>query len=143
MPIEKITVTDEILALLSESDLPVSDISAAKQPQFFGVRSEGKLVGVVGLEPMAPFALLRSLAVSHAFRSAGLGRQLVAFAESMAPTLGIKQIFLLTTTAEEFFLSLGYLPASRVSAPAEIQATAQFSSLCPSSSVFLCKHVGG
>ncbi len=140
--IKPITVIDEVLTLLSESSLPVSDISAENPPQFFGIHSEGKLVGVIGLELHLPFALLRSLSVLPSFRSAGLGRQLVAFAESVATSLGIEQLFLLTTTAEDFFRSLGYSVASRTTAPIVIQATAQFSGLCPSSSVFLCKYVG-
>jgi amino-acid N-acetyltransferase len=86
--------------------------------------------------------LLRSLAVAPAFRSSGIAHKLVAFVESLAATHDIKELFLLTTTAERFFLGLGYSPAARMAAPPVIQATPQFSNLCPSSSAFLVKNVG-
>lgn len=142
MVIEPISSTDEVLPLLVECGLPVSDITSLASPSFFGVRSGGSLVGVVGIEAHPPFALLRSLAVAPAFRSSGIAHKLVAFVESLAVARDIKELFLLTTTAEKFFLGLGYSSASRATAPPAIQGTAQFSGLCPSSSAFLCKHVG-
>ena len=141
MPIEALASYDEVLSLLSECGLPVCDISTEYPPQFFGVRSEGKLAGVIGLEFYTPFALLRSLAVAPAFRSAGLGRRLVAHAEAQGAAHGIQTLFLLTSTAEQFFLDLGYAPTSRTTAPPAIQGTSQFSGLCPSSATFLCKSL--
>ena len=141
MPIEALASSDEILSLLSEYSLPVSDISTENPPQFFGFRSEGKLVGLVGLELYAPYALLRSLVVTPAFRSTGLGRKLVAHAEAQAAARGIQKLFLLTSTAEQFFLDRGYVPASRTDAPPAIQRTSQFAGLCPSSAAFLCKPI--
>lgn len=142
MDIEPITTIDNVLPLLVECGLPVSDITPAAPLSFFGVRSGGALVGVVGLEMHLPFAMLRSLAVAPAFRSSGIGRKLVAFVESVAANRGITELFLLTTTAKEFFLGLGFSPATRAAAPPAIQNTPQFSGLCPSSSAFLYKHVG-
>jgi amino-acid N-acetyltransferase len=142
MLIEPLASADEAIPLLLECALPVADLSAAAPIQFFGIRAENTLIGLVGLEAHPPHALLRSLAVAPAFRASGLGRKLVAFAESQATARGITQLFLLTTTAEKFFAGLGYSPVDRADAPPEIQSTAQFSGLCPSSSAFLCKHVG-
>lgn len=142
MLIEPLASADEAIPLLLECGLPVEDLSAIASVQFFGIHAENALIGVVGLEAYPPYALLRSLAVTPAFRASGLGRKLVAFAESQAAARGITQLFLLTTTAEKFFLGLGYVPADRAAAPPVIRGTAQFSGLCPASSVFLCKHVG-
>ncbi len=130
----------EITQLLSACGLPVEDI-AASRVQFFGIRVEGVLVAVVGLELYTPAGLLRSLAVAPAYRGHHFGQALVAYAESFARTCGVKELFLLTTSAERFFLNLGYSPASRSAAPAAIQAMPQFSGLCPASSVFLSKQV--
>lgn len=141
MNIEPLPSIEEVLPLLAECALPVADISALSPIQFFGVRDGAVLVAVVGLELYPPFGLLRSLAVAPTFRGRGLARELVAFAESFAATQGIESLFLLTTTAEGFFLRLGYVPASRGAAPQAIQATSQFSGLCPSSSAFLSKRV--
>ncbi|HUF21287.1 MAG TPA: hypothetical protein VMP00_11095, partial [Burkholderiales bacterium] len=68
-------------------------------------------------------------------------RELVLFAESWSAAQGVESLFLLTTTADHFFLDLGYSLASRDNAPSSIQATSQFSSLCPASSAFLSKRV--
>jgi amino-acid N-acetyltransferase len=134
-------ISQELIALLELCELPVADISPTSSVQFFGVRSAGTLVAVVGLELHRPVGLLRSLAVAPSHRGRGVARSLVAFAEAYALSHGANTLFLLTTTAERLFLALGYLPTSRDAAPAPIQATSQFASLCPASSAFLSKHV--
>ncbi|MGE5471499.1 MAG: arsenic resistance N-acetyltransferase ArsN2 [Bacteroidota bacterium] len=133
----------DVISLLAESGLPVGDISPASSVQFFGVRSGGALMAVIGLELFPSVGLLRSLAVSPSCRGRGFARALVEFAEILAASHGVEMLFLLTTTAERFFLALGYVPASRGAAPAVIQTTSEFASLCPASSSFLCKPVGG
>ena len=139
MNIEQPSSLDELFPLLTDCDLPVSDIDAASPPQFFGIRDAGSLVAVIGLEQFQSVGLLRSLAVTPSHRGRGLARALVDHVESFAASHGIESLFLLTPTAETFFLKLGYRSASRQEAPRSIQATSQFSGLCPSSSAFLCK----
>jgi len=141
--IEPISELEEIKSLLTECGFPVTDISQSEPPYFFGVRSKSGLIAVVGLELFGAVALLRSLAVAPAHRGRGVARQLVAHAESVAASRGIDSLFLLTTTASDFFCKLGFIPASRSAAPPAIQATSQFSSLCPASSAFLRKSVAG
>lgn len=132
----------EIKQLLSACELPTSDISPSKTLLFFGCHSDGKLVGVIGLEVYGQIALLRSLAVAPELRKHGLGKSLVTFAEAHAASFGVESLYLLTTTAEAFFTKLGYSPASREEAPSPIKATSQFSGLCPASSIFMHKHLG-
>lgn len=141
MRIEPISSIEQITALLAENALPIADISVASPLKFFGIRDGGSLVAVVGLELYPPFGLLRSLAVRCTFRKRGLARELVSFAESWSATQGAESLFLLTTSNEQLFLSLGYSLASRDKAPSSIQATSQFSSLCPASAAFLSKRV--
>lgn len=131
----------EIAALLEEGGLPTADVASATSLQFFGTRSERRLVGVVGIEPYPPVGLLRSLAVASSARGEGIGRALVRHAERYAASRGIEKLFLLTTTAERFFSTLGYSPVSRDEAPVAIRATTQFASLCPRSSVLMFKAV--
>src|SRR5574343_639036 len=133
-------VSERLIALLKECALPVGDISSACSTQFFGIRVDGALAAVVGLQLYNHVGLLRSLAVVPSLRGLGLAKLLVSFAESYAASKGIDELFLLTTTAEQFFLKLGYVPASRATAPTVIQATSEFAELCPASSVFLSKH---
>lgn len=142
MNIEPLSSLDEILPVLTGCNLPVADISISSPPQFFGFRLAGSVVAVVGLEKFQSVGLLRSLAVSPDHRGRGLARELVSFVESFAQSRGVESLFLLTTTAEAFFVALGYGPASRQEAPQAIQATPQFSGLCPSYSAFLSKRLG-
>lgn len=141
MNIEPFSSLDEILPLLTGCDLPVADISVSSPPQFFGFRVAGSVVAVIGLEQFQSVGLLRSLAVSPRYRGRGLAQELVRHVEFFAASHGIDSLFLLTTTAEAFFRKLGYYPASRQEAPQAIQATSQFSGLCPSSSAFLSKRI--
>ena len=141
MHIEPISSIEEVAVLLAESALPVADVSVSSSLQFFGIRNGGALVAVVGLEHYPPFGLLRSLAVRPTFRKRGLARELISFAESWSAAQGVESLFLLTTTADHFFLGLGYSLASRDKAPSSIRTTTQFSSLCPASSTFLHKRV--
>lgn len=132
---------NEIKLLLADCGLPISDIAPSCSMLFFGQHSNGKLVGVIGLEVYDTVALLRSLAVDTAQRNQNLGRSLVMFAEGYATKHGIESLYLLTTTAEGFFSKLGYSTASREDAPSSIKATSQFSGLCPSSSAFMSKRL--
>lgn len=139
--IEPIYQIEDIRQLLSVCELPDSDIAHSESLAFFGYRNGAELVALVGLEVYESVALLRSLAVAPQYRNSCTGKKLVAFAEARAADSGIHSLFLLTTTAEKYFLKLGYAPASREEAPLPIKNTAQFSGLCPASSAFLSKRL--
>ena len=96
---------------------------------------------VVGLELFGEVALLRSLAVASSRRGTGVGSGLVAHAERHARDQGVQSLFLLTTTAEKFFLRRGYTRIPRDEAPAAIKGTKEFSGICPSSSAFMVKQL--
>lgn len=130
----------EVRALLEAARLPVADLAAVR-PEFFGVRDDAGLAGVIGLERHGRAALLRSLAVRDDQRGRGLGTTLVRELEARAPGLGITEIWLLTTTAEPFFRQLGYVPAARDAAPAAVRETAEFRGVCPTSAACLTKAI--
>ncbi|SAL06001.1 GCN5-related N-acetyltransferase [Caballeronia arationis] len=133
---------DAIKALLAENELPASDITAAALKDFAVAEdANGTLVGSVGLEKFATNALLRSLVVPKSARGNGLGRHLVAYAENVARADGIIELWLLTTTAAQFFQRVGYVVADRTTAPAQIQFSAQFATLCPASAICLKRKV--
>ena len=96
---------------------------------------------MVGLELFGEVALLRSLAVASSRRGSGLGSRLVAHAERHARDQGVQSLFLLTTTAEKFFLRRGYTRIPRDEAPAAIKGTREFSGICPASSAFMVKNL--
>jgi len=86
-------------------------------------------------------ALLRSLAVNSKCRGRGCGTALVAQAELFAQSQGVREIYLLTTTAQRFFERLGYARVLREGAPGAIQRTQEFSTLCSSGSAFMVKRL--
>ena len=127
--------------LLSESGLPIEDITAQHLQHFFGFGSGPELEGLVGLELYGEVALLRSLAVAASRRGSGVGSGLVAHAERHARDQGVQSLYLLTTTAEQFFLRRGYARIPRDEAPAAIRSTKEFSGICPTSSAFMVKYL--
>ena len=128
---------ESALALLRVANLPVSDLTGEHLENFFYRGPREAPVGIVGVELFGRSALLRSLAVAPNSRSGGIGRSLVHHAERYAKSRGAGSLFLLTTTAEAYFIRRGYTRFSREAAPTEIRATTQFSSLCPATSVLM------
>ena len=129
------------MALLEAEGLPASDLTEAHLEHFFFTGTDGAPSALVGLEIYGEAALLRSLIVSASARSQGLGSALVLHAEEYAAALGVRSIYLLTTTAENYFERRGYQRLERTQAPASIQSTREFASLCPSSSAFMIKRL--
>jgi amino-acid N-acetyltransferase len=130
-----------IQALLQACELPFEDLSAAHLGHFFVIKDQGQIVGSVGLEVCGPFGLLRSLALAETLRGQGLGLRLVEQIEAYARSQQITVLYLLTTTADRFFAHLGYQAIPRESAPAPLQATAEFQSICPASAVCMHKNL--
>ena len=143
MTLEAASRMDEprIRQLLALCGLPQEDITSQHLRHFWAIKEGLEVIGVVGLEVFDRLALLRSLAVDPRFRKRGLAQQLTEKAEEYAASLKIKELYLLTTTAESFFLKRGYQRIERTSAPSEIQRTAEFQGLCPVSSVLMVKQL--
>lgn len=140
--IDRLEIDEAARQLLSACGLPIDDLQApANQLRLFGCRRDGQLLGLVGLEMHGPDVLLRSLAVADAARGQGLGQLLAAHAERYAAAQGAQAVYLLTTTAEDFFTPRGYRLAERADAPQAIAATRQFSGLCPAAAAFMCKRL--
>ena len=128
--------------LLTASALPLDGVPEALTG--FVVAEVGDdVVGVAGLEVCCDNALLRSVAVSPAWRSHGLGRALVTRVISDAEAQGIRALYLLTTTAERYFPSFGFRQITRKEVPTDVQETAEFHSACPASAVVMCRECGG
>lgn len=133
----------DVKRILKECRLPVSDIAPGHLKNFFASSDSAGMFGVVGLEVYGKVALLRSLAVLPRGRGAGAGGRLLEQAEKHAFAQAVETIYLLTTTADKFFSKRGYSSMPRDLAPPEIQGTAEFSTLCPSNSIFMAKRLGG
>jgi N-acetylglutamate synthase-like GNAT family acetyltransferase/SAM-dependent methyltransferase len=130
-----------IKALLQANDLPADDLTSENWPRFFVARQSGRLVGVAGVALAGGYALLRSVAVRRESRRKGLAAQLVREAEAHARAHGVERMYLLTTTAQAFFARHGYRAVERGSAPPEMQATSEFTSVCGDGAVCMMKEL--
>jgi amino-acid N-acetyltransferase len=141
--------TDDLpgmLALLTESGLPISGVSDLVGERDRGgpgrawVSGEpGSLEAMAALEIYDQAALLRSVAVAPGSRRRGLGRVLVGRALREASLRGCTAVYLLTTTAEDWFGRQGFGPVSREAIPDAIRATDEFTHICPSSAVAMSR----
>ena len=144
MRIEVFTEGDEkeIIRLLSEANLPTEDLTPDKLKNFLVARGKGgSVIGTIGVEPYHDIGLLRSLIVDPSHRGRGLGKQLVCELYSFAERKGIKVLFLLTTTAADFFKKLGYEVTQRSLVPAPIADTEEYKNICPVSAICLLKSL--
>lgn len=131
-----------IAALLEANDLPTADL-ADSRPEFLILEQEAALVGVGGLELFGEVALLRSVAVARDRQKTGLGSRLLGELERHAAQRGIRDLVLLTQTAERFFARRGYQPIERSAIPRSLQTTSEFRLLCPASAICMSKRLGG
>jgi len=127
--------------LLAAANLPTSDLTDEQLAKFFYCGPATAPSALVGLEIFGAEALLRSLVVDPTVRSKGLGSALVERAEAHAAMHGVGTLYLLTTTAENFFARRGYHRIDRTVAPAPIRSTREFAGLCPASSAFMFKRL--
>jgi amino-acid N-acetyltransferase len=125
--------------LLLSAGLPAEDLTEVHLEHFFYVGQESHPGALVGIELLGQHALLRSLVVSADQRGRGIGSLLVRHVEQHARECAVQQIFLLTTTARDFFTRHGYESVDRESAPPSIRATREFADICPASSAFMAK----
>jgi amino-acid N-acetyltransferase len=129
--------------LLAACKLPGADLEDGHFEHFFGCGEQADPTGVVGVELHGKIGLLRSLAVDQTARRRGCGKRLVKQVEQYAAGRGVQSLYLLTTTAADFFAALGYRRVDRAQVPEAIRNTREFSGLCPSSSSVMVKDLAG
>ena len=129
-----------IRALLEASGLPTSDLASAR-PEFAVIRERGQVVAAGALQRYGSSALLRSVVVTAARRRSGLGQIIVAELERLACASQITRLIILTETAAEFFTRQGYRVIERGAAPKDMQESAEFRSLCPTSATCMAKSL--
>ena len=127
------------IALLKKNNLPTEDLDPGKQ--LFVIEERDEVVATVAVEYDYNNALLRSLSVAEEKRGLGLGKELVDFAEDYINKQGVQTIYLLTTTAADFFQKRGYKIIDRNNVPEFIQNTREYGVLCASSSTLMKKEL--
>ena len=123
--------------LLTSSGLPTAGVAEALRG-FVVAESDKRIVGVIGLELCCDeYALLRSTAVDPEWRGTGLGRRLVTHVIAEAESRGIRALYLLTTTAERYFPTFGFVKTERDMVPAEVKRSVEFREACPASATVM------
>ena len=127
--------------LLTKSKLPVEAVKDSIG-SFVVAESNGLLVGVGGVERCGEYGLLRSVAVDPAARGRGVGAAITERLIGNSQVSGLRALYLLTTTAENYFPTFGFDKTSREDLPTEIQQTAEFRDICPSSATAMVRTLG-
>lgn len=124
-----------VSALLQEADLPTDGLGEQFGPAYAVAESDGRIVAAEGIERYADAGLLRSAVVARRFRGLGLGEQLTHDRLRWARAEGMHEVWLLTTTAAEYFPRFGFVRAERSAAPHAVQGSREFREACPASAV--------
>ena len=132
----------KILSLLGRAELPTAGVADAL-PDFLLAENDGELVGVIGLEFYDASALLRSAAVEERWRGSGVGKVLVERALDLARQRGVEDIYLLTTTAKQYFPKFGFACVSRDSVADGVRSSVEFQAACPASATVMRKNLKG
>ena len=122
--------------LLLANSLPVDGVPESLQNYLVAFDGQ-KVIGAIGLEVFDDSALLRSAVVDDSARGTGLGAQLVEGALAKARVLRLRDVYLLTTTAEKYFPRFGFVPVPRETAPEDMRQSVEFTSACPASAVLM------
>jgi amino-acid N-acetyltransferase len=127
-----------VVRLLEAAELPTAGLGPSL-PDFLVAEESGRVVGAVGLEVYGDCALLRSAVVDPGRRGSGLGIDLVETLLRRATMRGVREIYLLTTTAEHFFPRFGFLPIPRGDVAPALRASEEFRGACPDSAIAMRK----
>jgi amino-acid N-acetyltransferase len=141
-PIEAARAEDleHVLQLLAGEHLPVAGVREHVGTMLVA-RQRGQVVACAALEVYPDGALLRSVAVSPTMRGSGLGRKLTNRAIELARERGVARVYLLTTTAEQYFPRFGFERITRADVPAMVQTSVEFQSACPASAAVMRKQL--
>ncbi len=126
--------------LLSAAGLPIEGAASAFETGVVARDGEA-VVGAAGVERYGTAGLLRSVVVSADRRGVGLGRDLVAAAEDLARCEGVRELYLLTETASDWFPRLGYMAIPRHQAAAAVGQSIEFTTACAETAIAMRREL--
>lgn len=124
-----------VVSLLDDARLPAAGIEQHFPDAFFVARGEGGVVGAAGVEVYGGVGLLRSVVVAESARGTGLGERLSRAVLELAAERGVRELYLLTTSADGYFPRLGFVRVAREDLPGELDRSEQMRGACPVSAV--------
>ncbi|WP_310540939.1 GNAT family N-acetyltransferase [Phenylobacterium sp.] len=126
------------IGLLEEAGLPTRDLHD-EGARYYALGDGPEVMAFAGLAAGGDDALVRSVVVPQSGRGAGHGGAVIDHLATLASTYGVQRLWLLTTGGEGFFGRHGFASVDRSGAPPFIASTRQFTELCPSSAVLMCR----
>ncbi|MFX0185984.1 MAG: arsenic resistance N-acetyltransferase ArsN2 [Candidatus Hodarchaeota archaeon] len=123
-----------IINLLNQVNLPPEGIEA-HLADFIVATHDNKVIGCAGIEIYETVGLLRSVAVHPNYQGKNIGNALIRQILLNAQNREVEEIFLLTETAEKYFLRFGFKKINREDVKNRIKETQEFKSLCPASAI--------
>lgn len=123
-----------IKELLIRSQLPTAGVEDHWKT-FIVARDGDVVVGCAGSEAYPFVALIRSVAVAESHRNRGVGRRIVRQLLDRLSSRGIREFYLLTTTAQDYFAKRGFKPIERDEVHPQLLASAEFQGACPDTAV--------
>jgi arsenate reductase len=129
-----------IEALLKVNSLPIDGVRE-HLGAYIVATADDMVVGTAGVELYGEAGLLRSVAVLPEWQKQGIGTVMLERIVADARTRGLSRMYLLTTTAADYFAGLGFTLQPRDSAPAALQVSAEFRGACPASAVLMVRSI--
>lgn len=139
----KITDLPAIEALLRDAGLPTDGlgaIAASAPGDVLVAEGIGGIVGAAAIEVAGTDALLRSVVVRREGRSAGIGRTMVTRLLAEADRRRYDGVYLLTTTAGDWFPQFGFTRVERKSVPKAIAETWEFKTGCGDTAIVMARR---
>jgi amino-acid N-acetyltransferase len=130
-----------LIGLLEAAGLPTAGVPATLE-DFVVADTEAGLAGAIGLERYGPAALLRSAVVRPGDQGTGIGAALVRAVLDRARNDDVREIYLLTTTAERWFPRFGFTPVARTQVPEAVRGSVEFREACPASAAVMRVLIG-
>lgn len=131
---------ETVSEMLRAADLPAEGVDHLTGTLWLA-RDGDDIAGCVGLEFHGDDALLRSLCVAPGQRGRGVGDALVRVALGHAAERRLRGVYLLTTTAADYFPRHGFRRIERDAVSPAVRRSAEFASLCPASAVVMAREV--
>jgi N-acetylglutamate synthase-like GNAT family acetyltransferase len=125
-----------IKQLLEINELPLGGVDDHWKT-FVVARDGGELVGCGGSEAYSNAALIRSIAVAPTYRSRGIGRLLVRQLLDRLSSRGIREFYLLTTSAQDYFKKRGFKTCDRDEVNPQLLASREFQDACPATATVM------
>ncbi len=131
-----------VQALLVAAHLPTDGLEEQFGEGYAVAECDGAAIGAEGIEVYGDAGLLRSAVVDTAWRGSGVGDALTRDRLAWAATQGLREVWLLTTTAADYFPRFGFARADRAGAPSLMRGSREFAEACPASAVAMRLSIG-